>query len=224
MSEIGVLILDDNIESCQALHHLLDAEGWRVHFVTDSRDGLSALANGVWNLAIVNVELARPGSQLFAVLEELAHAEGVTVPSEAAEPTSTAVKVSPSESHVIRKRRLRVLFVVPGNLATEVVADLERAELPYAIRPYHLHDFFGKISDLLVESGAMPAASPASRFESGAAGRGRFHKTPAASKQPSMFASRDDYQMTEEEIAEYERAEEEERRKKSKKHEDRGAW
>jgi PleD family two-component response regulator len=223
LNEIGVLILDDNLDSCQALHHLLDSEGWRVHFITDSRQALSTLANGVWNLVIANVELALPKTQLFSVLAELAHAEGVTLAPETAKTASTAAKRSSSDSPVVRKRRLRVLFVVPGGIATDVVPALEREELPYAIRPYHLHDLYEKISDLLVESGAITELSLAPRFEAGGRGRGR-KKATAASKTPSMFASRQDYQMTEEEIAEYERSEEEERRKKSKKNEGRGSW
>jgi hypothetical protein len=39
-----------------------------------------------------------------------------------------------------------------------------------------------------------------------------------------MFASRSDYQMTEEEITDYERQEEEERQKKNKKPDDYSNW
>jgi len=222
--EIGILILDENADSGRALHDLLDSEGWRVQFLTDSREALSSLATGTWNLVIANVELARPGGHLFGLLRDLAHAEGVTVAEETVRETRTSAKKSAAEFPSVRKKRLRVLFIVPGGIATEVVPDLEREELPYTIRPYHLHDFFEKISDLLVESGAISGPSPASRFEMGGPGRSRFHKTSEVAKIPTMFASRRDYQMTEEEIAEYERVEEEDRRKKSKKSEEEGKW
>jgi CheY-like chemotaxis protein len=222
LSEIGVLILDDNVDSCQALHHLLDSEGWRVHFVTDSREALTALATGTWNLVIANVELASPGSQLFTILRDLAHAEGVTVAAEA----EGFVRNQQKKAGAIapQKKRLRVLFVVPSNMVQEVVPDLERDELPYSIRPYHLHDFFEKITDLLAEGGAISRPRGDSRFDAANRERGRFESKARASNAPSMFASRSDYQMTEEEITEYERAEEEERQKKSKKEDDYSKW
>ncbi len=222
MSEIGVLILDDNVDSCQALHHLLDSEGWRVHFVTDSREALTALASGSWNLVIANVELATPGSQLFTILRDLAHAEGVTVAAEA----EGFARNQPKKAGAMapQKKRLRVLFVTPSNMVQDVVPDLERDELPYSIRPYHLHDFFEKITDLLAEAGAISRPRGDSRFDAANRERGRFETKTKTSNAPSMFASRSDYQMTEEEITEYERQEEEERQKKSKKEDDYSKW
>jgi CheY-like chemotaxis protein len=222
VSEIGVLILDDNADSCQALHHLLDSEGWRVHFVTDFREALTALASGNWNLVIANVELATPGSQLFTILRDLAHAEGVTVASEAEGSARNQQKKTGAKAP--QKKRLRVLFVAPANLAHEVVPDLEREELPYSLRPYHLHDFFEKITDLLAEAGAIARPTGDSRFDTSSRQRNRFENKAKVSNAPSMFASRSDYQMTEEEISEYERQEEEDRQKKSKKPDDYGNW
>jgi PleD family two-component response regulator len=219
LNEIGILILDDNAESCQALHHLLDSEGWRVHFASEPRAALSALASGAWSLAIANVELAAPGSQLFTILGDLAHAEGVTVTPD---PLALAPHAKKASARMPQKKRLRVLFVVPSNVATEAVPILEHEELPYSIRPYHMRDFFDKISDLLVDAGAI-ADSRDARFE--LAGRESGLRKPGReSKLPSMFASRSDYQMTEEEITEYERQEEEQRRKKSKKEPERNIW
>jgi CheY-like chemotaxis protein len=219
VSDVGILILDADKSSRVALQHLLGSEGWRVHFVAEPRHLLQALAAGAWSLAIVNATMAPPEGDLFPILRDLAHAEGVTVAATDAS-ASPAPKTSPAPE-VVRKRRLRVLFVVPAEFAGEVVPHLEREELPYSIRPYHLHDFFEKITDLLIEAGAIAHAKQHSRFESASRERsGNAAKNPGSS---SMFASRTDYQMSEEEIAEYEREEEQQRRKKAKK-EDESSW
>ena len=221
MNQIGILVLDDNAESCQALRHLLDSEGWRVQFAREPREALSALATGSWNLAIANVELALPGSQIFTILGDLAHAEGVTA---AADSDGIVLeRAKKSIARAPRKKRLRVLFVVPANAASNAVPILEHEDLPYSIRPYHLHDFIEKISDLLVEAGALTDSS-GGRFESPGRESGRLRNPARDSKLPSMFASRADYQMTEEEIAEYERQEEEQQRKKNRKDEERNIW
>jgi CheY-like chemotaxis protein len=221
LNEIGILILDDNVESCQALRHLLDSEGWRVHFANEPRAALSALATGSWNLAIANVELALPGSQIFTILGDLAHAEGVTAADDAAGIVLDRAKKTSARAP--RKKRLRVLFVVPANAAPNAVPILEHEDLPYSIRPYHLHEFIEKISDLLVDAGAI-AGTSGGRFDSTGRESGRLRNPARDSKLPSMFASRADYQMSEEEIAEYERQEEEQQRKKTKKNEDRNIW
>ena len=219
MSDVGILILDADENSRVALEHLLASEGWRVHFVAEPRHLLQALTAGAWSLAIVNAAMAQPGSDLFTILRDLAHAEGITLTASAA-PASPLPKTSPAPE-VVRKRRLRVLFIVPTEIASDVIPHLEREELPYSIRPYHLRDFFEKITDLLVDAGAIVHTKHNFRFESSSRERfGNPGKNAAAS---SMFASRSDYQMSEEEIAEYEREEEEQRRKKTKK-EDESFW
>jgi hypothetical protein len=116
------------------------------------------------------------------------------------------------------------LFLVPSGNAADVVMELEDQELPYAILPYHFHDFFEKISDLLIEAGAIARSSRTSRFD--IPGRARMQQAVKDQRGNSMFASRSEYQMTEEEIAEYEKQEEEERRKKGKreKEEEREVW
>ncbi len=221
MNDIGILILDDSVESCQALHHLLDSEGWRVHFANNSRETLAALANGTWNLVVANYELAPPGSQLFNILRDLAHAEGVTVREDAE--GSARQREKKTGAKAPQKKRLRVLFVVPANLDRDAVPNLEHDELPYSIRPHHLHDFFEKISDLLVEAGAIARVSSVSRFDSTGRERGKFGREKITSGS-SMFASRSDYQMSEEEIVEYERQEDEQRRKKNKKEDESKIW
>jgi len=98
---------------------------------------------------------------------------------------------------------LRVLFVVPEMTGSEYVAPIEEARLPYVLRPFHLHDFLEKVSDLLVEVKAIEGPLRMTRYEFGAARK----KKKAASRTTSMFASRDSYSYTEEEIAEYEKSE-----------------
>jgi CheY-like chemotaxis protein len=219
VSDVGVVIMDADENSRTALEHLLGSEGWRVHFVAEPRHLLQALAAGAWSLAIVNTALALPGSELFRILRDLAHAEGVTLAASATAEMPLP-RMSPAPD-LIRKRRLRVLFVVPTDIAADVIPHLERDELPYSIRPYHLHEFFEKITELLIDAGAIPQVKHHSRFESST--REKLASSAKAAGSSSMFASRRDYQMSEEEIAEYEREEEKQRRKSTKK-EDESSW
>lgn len=224
--DVGILILDATPASQHALRLLLSAEGWHVQVETDARQTLQQLLTGAWHLVIANVELAPPNGPLFPILRDLAHAEGVTLESEEAEKQNerTGVKRSPDQVTAVRKRRLRVLFLVPPGIAADVVMELEEQELPYSILPYHFHDFFEKITDLLMEAGAIARSSRTSRFDT--PGRTRMQQAVKDQRGNSMFASRGEYQMTEEEIAEYEKQEEEERRKKGKreKEEEREVW
>jgi hypothetical protein len=71
------------------------------------------------------------------------------------------------------------------------------------LRPFHLHDFLEKVSDLLVEIKAIEAPLRQVRYEFGELRK----KKKKAAKSNSMFASRDSFSYTEEEIAEYEREE-----------------
>ncbi len=205
MSEIGILIVDDDAASQNALKSVLDSEGWRVRIVPEASQALAELAAGAWNLAIVNVAVADIGGPLFAILRDLSEAAALPSPDDLETP----------------RKQLRVLFLVPVRLTASVQPFLEREALPYSLKPYHLHEFFEKVSDLLVESGAidepirtMGSFSP----KKPTAGKQRSSRH---AKRNSMFASREDYQMTEEEMTEYERQEEEERKKREKTLKDR---
>lgn len=200
MPQIGILIVDDDVASQHALKSVLDSEGWRVRIVPDAHQALTELATAAWNLAIVNVAVADIQGPLFAILRELSDA---TLDAESGDSSNG-------------RKQLRVLFLVPPRLVATVQPILERESLPYSVKPYHLHEFFEKVSDLLVESGAIEVPIRAM-------GPVGFRKSPARSrrgvrhaKRGAMFASREDYQMTEEEMAEYERQEEEERKKREK--------
>ena len=99
--------------------------------------------------------------------------------------------------------RLRALYMVPEVNGEQYVEPLERAKLPYVLRPFHLHDFLEKVSDLLVEIKAIEAPLRQVRYEFGELRK----KKKKAAKSNSMFASRDSFSYTEEEIADYEREE-----------------
>jgi hypothetical protein len=137
------------------------------------------LKTAEYSLLIANIATIGLDTATFHVLKELA-------------------AVDPKEGG-----RLRVLYVVPEMTGSQYVVPLEEARLPYAVRPFHLHDFLEKVSDLLVEVKAIEGPLRMTRYEFGEARK----KKKEASRTTSMFASRDTYVYTEEELAEYERQE-----------------
>jgi DNA-binding response OmpR family regulator len=177
--QVGILILDDDATSQGALKQILDSEGWRVRVVPDTKMFLAELRTGEWSLVIANVTITGTDSPLFVTLRELTN-------------------VSAEEGG-----RLRALYLVPEASGEQYVGALERARLPYVLRPFHLHDFLEKVSDLLVEIKAIDSPIRQVRYEFGELRK----KKKKAAKSNSMFASRDSFSYTEEEITEYERAE-----------------
>src|SRR5712672_3473785 len=177
--QVGILILDDDAQSQGALKQILDSEGWRVRMVPDTKAFLAELRTGEWSLVIANVTITGTESPLFVTLRELTN-----VPAE-------------------EGGRLRALYMVPEVNGEQYVEPLEHARLPYVLRPFHLHDFLEKVSDLLVEVKAIEGPLRMTRYEFGAARK----KKKAATKTNSMFASRESYSYTEEELAEYEKHE-----------------
>jgi len=198
--EVGILIVDDDIASQRALKNVLDSEGWRVRIVPLVANALAELATGTWNLAIVNIALADVDGPLFAILKELAEAESAA-PQGGCEPPP---------------KRIRALFLVPLARAKDMQPILEREGLPYSLKPYHLHDFLEKVSELLVEAGAI--AEPIRSIGGFGAGKRRRRNPHFSrdSRRGTMFATREDYQMTDEEMSEFEREEEEDRKKREK--------
>ena len=211
MPQVGILIVDDDVTSQRALKNVLDSEGWRVRIVPVAADALSELATGGWNLAIVNVALADVRGPLFAILRELAQAE-----SEAPPDPDPAAELGEGEEAPSPRNHIRSLFLVPLNKAKDVQPVLEREGLPYSFKPYHLHDFLEKVSELLVEAGAI--AEPIRSIGGFGAGKRRSRNTRFSrdSRRGTMFATREDYQMTEEEMIEWERQEEEDKKKREK--------
>lgn len=204
--QIDILVVDDDSASQTMLAQVLGSEGWRVRIATSAGQALQELAGGNWSLVVVNVSLISFAGLLFTTLQEL-----VLAPS--------------LESG---KRRLGVLFVVPEDAEPASRSMLEAQGLPYVNKPFHLHEFLERVGDLLMETEAISApirrvrleGKKVSRWE-GLGGRdltsGRG-SARSSDRNTSMFAGRSDYySMTEEELAEYERAEATETALKKKK-------
>ncbi len=213
MTQVGILIIDDDEASQAALRQVLDSEGWKVRIVPMANQALPELASAQWRLVIVNVALTGLAGPLYTTLKELAQAPPVEAGA----------------------KRARVLFLVPELAGAEVQAALEREGLPYTLKPFHLHDFLEKVSDLLLETDAISAPIRRIRYESKSRDRSTQDRRPGRERRPgadrrsgrdrretSMFAARDDYMMSEEEILEFEKQEEEERKKKQKKQKELG--
>jgi DNA-binding response OmpR family regulator len=177
--QVGILVLDNDSQGASAVKQILDSEGWRVRVVSDAQMLLSELKTGEWSLVIANVTLTGVDSPAFITLRELA-------------------SVSPDEGG-----RVRALYLIPELAGGQYIGPLELARLPYVVRPYHLHDFLEKVSDLLVEVKAIEGPIRQVRHEFGALRK----KKKQAGHTNSMFASRDSFSYTDEELAEYERSE-----------------
>jgi DNA-binding response OmpR family regulator len=191
LNNVNILVVDDDSASQHALQHVFDTEGWRVSFVPMAKEALRELARGVWTLVVANVALADVRGPLFAILRELAQTEpGVS------------------------KKMLRVLFMVPGGAAQWAQPVLEREGLPYTMKPLHLHDFLAKVSDLLLETGAIGQPIRDARLPMIRERKIGEREKVCGRPHGQMFASREDYMMTEEEIAEFEAQEERERKRR----------
>ncbi len=199
VKKVGILVIDDDASSQGALTSILDAEGWRVRIASEIPKAMAELASGEWSLVIVNVGLTDVTGPLFMILKDLAQGE-------ADAPAGASIDDS-------RPRGIRVLFLVPGPLAKTAKPVLERERLPFFTKPYHLHDFLEKVSDLLVATGSIedPIRSM-SDFSFGSRAQKERTESKRAPQNP-MFASRAEYQMTEEEMLEWERSEAEAKKK-----------
>lgn len=184
--DVRILILDDDEHSQAALWQVLDSEGWEFRVAPLPGDALRELARGNWTLVIANVAMTGIEGSLFATLKELALAP-------------------PAEAETAR---LRVLFLVPELAAADAQSALEAARLPYVLKPFHLHDFLEKVSDLLLDAHAI--GGPIRRVRTGHAGRNRRRaerRSGSDRRQPEMFASRDDFTASDEEVADSDAAE-----------------
>ena len=207
MAEVGILIIDDDIVSQRALKNVLDSEGWRVRIVPLVSAAMLELASGQWSLVIVNVAMTDVRGPLFNILKDLA--QGDADAPEGAEVDAT------------RPKRIRVLFLVPLLAARGAQPILEKEGLPYLLKPYHLHDFLEKVGELLVEAGVLADPIRSMGDFSTTNRKRRGLRSAQRGKRSSMFAARDDYQMSEEELQEWERTEEEDRKKREKELKDR---
>ena len=187
--QVGLLVLESDPGSSAALKQILDSEGWRVRIVEDLQMLHVELKTAEYSLLIANIALIGLDSPTFHVLKELG---GVSAEDGG---------------------KIRTLFMIPELNGSQFIGHLEAARLPYVLRPFHLHDFLEKVSDLLVEVKAIAGPLRMTRYEFGEARK----KKKQASRTTSMFASRDSYSYTEEEIAEYEKVESESSRMRRNK-------
>ncbi len=201
-ARIGILIIDDDVASQSALRQVLDSEGWHVRVVPIISDALHELSSGEWSLVIVNVSMTGLSGPVYMTLKELALAPAV-------------------EQGMVRAR---VLFLVPEVASSEAQPILEKERLPYVLKPFQFNDFLEKVSDLLMETDALTTPIRRVRHDASAAERKR-NETRAGHesairqgrRDTGMFAKRDEYVMTEEEISEYEKTEKEEQEQRIKK-------
>ena len=128
VDSIGILILDDDAISHSALRQMLDSEGWNVRVATTLEQVLPELAKGEARLVIANVAKTGLHGPVFEILCELG--------------------LAPAEDG--KGSTARVLFLVPSVTVPEAQPELERLGMPFLLKPYHLHDFLEKVSDLLM--------------------------------------------------------------------------
>ena len=213
MPEVGILVIDDDITSQRALKHILDSEGWRVRILPTAARVLDELASGDWRLIIINSALMDMNGPLFTVLKELAQSDPGIVRTLEDRRNDDAAFHADESAEIPQRRGIRVLFLVPLLNAQETQKILEQEDLPYTLKPYHLADFLEKVSELLVEAGAI--AEPIRTMREFGGTRKRRRKTRDG-RSNAMFASRDDYSVSDEEMAEYENEQTAERKKREK--------
>jgi DNA-binding response OmpR family regulator len=177
--QVAILVLEDDADNAAAARQLLDSEGWRVHIVTDANLLLNELRNGEWALVVANVAVTGTDSAAFTTLRELA-----SVPAD-------------------EGGRIRVLYIIPEMSDIKYMRVLEQARLPYVVRPFNFHDLIQKVSDLLFEVHAIAVPLRQVGREFGVVRK----KKQEAGRTNTMFASRESYSYSEEEVAEYERQE-----------------
>ena len=202
MEQIAILVIDDDEASQSALRQVLDSEGWQVRVVPHLNRALSELSSGGWALVIANIAMTGLDGPVYLTLREL------------------AIAPEREESSV----RVRVLFLLPELTDSYTRLVLEKDRIPYVVKPFQFHDFLEKVSDLLMETGALQAPIRRVRHDASATERQRNERRQGREsglrqtvRDTGMFANRDSYVMTEEEIAEYEKSEREQQEKKRKK-------
>jgi len=192
--DVRILIIDDDEATQNAMRHVLDSEGWKFKIQPLASETLNELAAEQWSLLLVNVALSGLSGPLFATLRDLSQA--------------TAVEEG--------KRRVRVLFLVPELLAQHAQGWLEHERLPYVIKPVNLHDFLDKVSDLLVENQSIERPIRQVRTDFRAERRAKDRRKSPDRRATPMFAARDDYSYSDEEIAEFESQEKEQSKRRYK--------
>lgn len=199
MDNVGILIIEDDAASQMALSQVLGSEGWLVEGATSVSQSFQQLATGKWTLVLANTATTGVTGALFDTLRELA---------------------LPPEGEAA-KAHVRILFLVPEATAAQTTPLLEKEHLPYVVKPFTFHDLLERVSDLLMETEAIGAPLRKVKQEGLKASRRSRHagRDPGrdGARNTGMFSGREEYQWSEEELAEYERLETETLRKKKKK-------
>lgn len=184
--DVRILIIDDDESTQTAMKCVLDAEGWKFKTQPMASEALNEMAREEWTLLLVNVALTGLSGPLFATLRDLGQAQAVEM----------------------GKRRVRVLFIVPELMAPHAQPWLEFEKMPYVLKPLNLNDFLEKVSDLLMDAQAIakPIRQVRPEFK-GSDRRGKDRRGSPDRRSTPMFAARDDYAWTDDEIAEYEKQE-----------------
>ncbi len=207
MSTVNILVVEDDPATQTALRQVLDAEEWRVEIAATPDSALQVLASGDWTLVVASVGTTGLTSPLYMILKELSQAPVM-------------------ESG---KSRIRILFLIPETGAGTALPQLEQDHLQYVLKPFNLHDILEKVSDLLMETGAIPQSIRQVRREGLSDSRRRDAGKMFAGRggrNTQMFSTRNDYPdygVSEEEIAEYERQQKEETLRKKKSVKDLGS-
>jgi DNA-binding response OmpR family regulator len=207
MSTVNILVVEDDPATQTALRQVLDAEEWRGEIAATPDSALQVLASGDWTLVVASVGTTGLTSPLYMILKELSQAPVM-------------------ESG---KSRIRILFLIPETGAGTALPQLEQDHLQYVLKPFNLHDILEKVSDLLMETGAIPQSIRQVRREGLSDSRRRDAGKMFAGRggrNTQMFSTRNDYPdygVSEEEIAEYERQQKEETLRKKKSVKDLGS-
>jgi DNA-binding response OmpR family regulator len=201
VDKVGILVIENEEATQSALRQVLDSEGWLLRIVPEVGQAMAELSTGAWSLVILNIGMTGISGPVFLTLRELALAPAMED----------------------GKARARVLFLVPEASAVGAQPALEKERLPYVLKPFQFHDLLEKVSDLLMETDSLTTPIRRVRFDSTAADRKREesragHQSDVRQgrRETSMFARREEYVMSEEEMLEYEKSErvEQEQRKK----------
>lgn len=196
MSTIRVLVIDESEAGRRTVASALGAEGWLIQGAASAEEALKRLLGERWDLVVANYSTSAARGPLFELLKELAMAEG----------------------------RVRVLFLVPTVIADCTRPHLDWHQVPYAITPIRLTDFFERVSELLLEAGAL--RQPIRRIREGAPlARRRAARRTSSGHGRAMFAPRDAYfnydNYDEDDLRAFE---EEEKRKKQEQEKTEEGW
>jgi DNA-binding NarL/FixJ family response regulator len=205
MANVNILMIEDDPASQTALRGMLDAEEWRLEIVASANSAMQLLATSDWTLVVANIGTIGVNSHGYTILKELSQAPAIED----------------------GKSRVRVLFLIPESGAGTVQPVLEQEHLPYVLKPINLHDVLEKVSDLLLEAGAIPQSiRQVSREGFLDAKRRQGNGRGAAARNTGMFAHRSgsshDYTYSDEELAQYEAQQKEEVQRKRKNLKDLG--